>query len=77
MKLPIISGMKVIKAFKRIGFQQTRQRGDHVILRKDEPMKTVVSIPLHKTLAPGTLLSIIHKANLSREDFIKLLKKKL
>jgi predicted RNA binding protein YcfA (HicA-like mRNA interferase family) len=75
--LPIVSGKKVIKTFKKLGFYQTRQKGDHVILRKDKPQKAVVSIPLHKTLAPGTLLGILSKVNLTKDDFIKLLKKKL
>ena len=74
MKLPIISGKEVIKALNKIGFYKTRQRGDHVIMRKDEPRKTIVPVPLHKTIAPGTLLSIIQKANLTKEEFIGLLK---
>ena len=73
MKLPVVSGKEVIKVLNKIGFRQTRQRGDHVIMRKDEPQKTVVPVPLHKSIAKGTLLSIIHKANLTKEEFINLL----
>jgi len=30
MKLPIISGLDVIKRLKRVGFIATRQKGSHV-----------------------------------------------
>ncbi|MCD6480693.1 MAG: type II toxin-antitoxin system HicA family toxin [Thermoplasmata archaeon] len=34
MKLPLVSGMEVIKALHRAGFIVIRQRGSHVILQK-------------------------------------------
>ncbi|MBS3138186.1 type II toxin-antitoxin system HicA family toxin [Candidatus Woesearchaeota archaeon] len=32
-----------------------------------------IPVPLHKELAKGTLLSIIHQAGLTREEFMQLL----
>ena len=51
-ELPKISGKKAIKNFEKLGFSVVRQRGSHVILRKGS--KGCV-IPLHKSLAIGTL----------------------
>ena len=69
-KLPIISGMTAIETFEKMGFKKVRQRGSHVVLRKDN--KGCV-IPLHKELAIGTLKDILRQAGVSVEDFLKQL----
>jgi predicted RNA binding protein YcfA (HicA-like mRNA interferase family) len=66
-ELPRISGKEAIRAFERMGFRQVRQKGSHIVLRKDD--KGCV-IPLHKSLAPGTLRSAIKQAGISVEDFV-------
>jgi predicted RNA binding protein YcfA (HicA-like mRNA interferase family) len=71
-KLPVISGPALIKALKKAGFEEVRQRGSHVTLRKGE-YKTVV--PLHGELASGTLLGIMKQCGLGREDLLALLGK--
>lgn len=75
MKLPIISGDKVVKALFKIGFRLARQSGSHMILVKESEGKITVVVPKHKELAKGTLLSIISQSRLSREEFLRLLKK--
>ena len=47
-ELPRVSGNDVIKIFEKLGFKTVRQRGSHVVLRKDN--KGCV-IPVHKELA--------------------------
>ena len=32
--LPVVSGNELVRALKRTGFEQTRQRGSHVILER-------------------------------------------
>ncbi|MEK6582268.1 MAG: type II toxin-antitoxin system HicA family toxin, partial [Nitrospirota bacterium] len=59
-KLKRISGEKAIKRLEKLGFQQVRQRGSHVVMKKqtsDEEIGCVV--PLHKELAIGTLRGIL------------------
>ncbi|MCS6898082.1 MAG: type II toxin-antitoxin system HicA family toxin [Nitrospira sp.] len=34
-KLPCVAGARVIKALERLGFVKRRQRGSHVVLRRD------------------------------------------
>ena len=75
MKLPIVSGMDVVKALNKVGFRLSRQSGSHIILVKESKEKIVVVVPKHKEIARGTLLSIISQTRLSREEFLKLLKK--
>jgi len=55
-KLPSVSGERVVKALKRAGFVQLRQKGSHVSLEKridDRVWKTIV--PMHSEVARGTL----------------------
>ena len=56
-----------------MGFRIVRQRGSHVVMRKTE-MGCVV--PQHKELAVGTLKGILKQANVSIEEFIKVLNRK-
>jgi predicted RNA binding protein YcfA (HicA-like mRNA interferase family) len=67
VKLPRdLSGVDVIKALKRCGFNFARQSGSHAILRKGS--RTVV-VPQHKSIKPGTLKGVIEQAGLTVEEF--------
>lgn len=73
-KLPSVSGERVIRALKRAGFVEVRQKGSHVSLEKrtaDKVLKTVV--PTHSELAKGTLSDILKQSNLTLEEFLELL----
>ena len=70
MKLPLISGIEVIKRLKRAGFIATRQKGSHVRLEKYINEKTIkLTIPLHSELKKGTLNRIIKDSGLTLEEF--------
>ena len=66
-ELPRISGREAIEVFERIGFVRARQRGSHVVLRRGT---TGCVIPLHKSLAVGTLRSAIRQAGITPEEFV-------
>jgi len=73
MKLPILSGLEVIKRLKRNGFIATRQKGSHVRLERSIDGETIkLTVPLHDELKKGTLLRIIKDAQLTAEEFEKL-----
>lgn len=74
MKLPVISGFECVRALERAGFYVTRQRGSHIIMRRDTPPGRAV-VPNHKELKPGTLNDIIKEAGLTVEEFVALLRK--
>ncbi len=66
-KLPVLSGAEVIKALERLGFEQLRQRGSHVVLRRGN-LGTVV--PLHNELKTGTLAGILRQAGVTQDEFL-------
>jgi len=70
VRLPRVSGQQVVNALKRLGFVQTRQRGSHVVMRKDTSEGAVgCVVPMHREVATGTLHSILRQAKISSEDF--------
>ena len=73
-KLPVLSGKKLVAALKKAGFVEVRQKGSHISMQKvtlEKTYKTVV--PLHKEVAKGTLLDILHQTGLSKDDLLELL----
>jgi predicted RNA binding protein YcfA (HicA-like mRNA interferase family) len=51
-----VSGAETIRALERLGFERIRQRGNHVILKKQAPDgESGCVVPLHRELAIGTL----------------------
>jgi predicted RNA binding protein YcfA (HicA-like mRNA interferase family) len=71
-KLPRVSGAEVVAALHKVGFTKRRQRGSHIVMRRDEPFVQVV-VPDHKELDSGTLRAIIRQVGLSVDEFIALL----
>jgi len=74
-KLPRgLSGKEVIKVLERAGFYIKRRKGSHVVMRRDNPFTQVV-VPDHnnKSLDTGTLAWILDGANLSVQEFTKLI----
>lgn len=73
--LPALTSRKVIKALKKAGFIEDRQKGSHLVLVNSLTSKRVV-VPNHpgKTIKKPLLQSIIEDdADLTIEDFLKLL----
>jgi predicted RNA binding protein YcfA (HicA-like mRNA interferase family) len=71
-KLPVVSGEKAIRVLERLGFVRVRQRGSHVVLRKQTSEGELICVvPLHKELAVGTLRSILRQAKVMHEDFLE------
>ncbi len=72
-KLPRgLSGSHVIDALLKAGFYIKRQKGSHVIMRRDRPFAQV-SVPQHSTVDTGTLDNILEGAGLTVEQFVELL----
>ena len=72
MKLPLVSGKKLIKILSARGFEVARQRSSHIQM-KDKKGR-LVTIPIHsgKDVSIGILLKILRDAEISREEFIEL-----
>ena len=70
-ELPVVSGDQFISALERKGYGIARTRGSHVRMRC--PGRKPVTVPRHSALDRGTLRAILRTADISVEDFIKLL----
>ncbi len=72
-KLPSLTSQKVIKILERKGFVLDRAKGSHHIYYHYKSRSRVV-IPYHrKDLPKGTLIEILKKAGINKEELEKLL----
>ena len=73
MKLPIVSGMKIVKTLTKLGFEVKGRKGSHVTLEKKNGEIYRVTVPLHNELGRGLLKEIIIQSGYERKEFLKLL----
>lgn len=72
-KLPQVKTRQLVNIFTKQGFTITRQVGSHARLEHSDGRK--ITIAMHnKPIAPGTFNAILKQANMTRKDFLKLLK---
>lgn len=72
-RLPILSGKEIIKVLKKINYYQVRRRGSHIRLAC--PNKKSVTVPDYQIISRGLLRKILRDAEISIEEFLKLLSK--
>ena len=73
-KLKRVSGQEAIRSLQRLGFERVRQRGSHVVLKKETTEGEIgCVVPLHDELAIGTLHGILKQAKITPEEFIEML----
>ena len=70
--LPAISGRQARRAFEKVGWVFTRQRGSHMVLTKSG-ISANLSVPDHRELDRGLLRGLIRDAGLTVEQFAALL----
>jgi predicted RNA binding protein YcfA (HicA-like mRNA interferase family) len=73
-KFPRVTGDKLIKALRRAGFLEIRQRGSHVML--SHPDGRMTTVPIHKgeEIGIGLLKKILRDADIAPGEFQTLLK---
>ncbi len=74
MKLPRVSGAKVVRALLRAGFREAHVRGSHHYLHHPITGR-IVTVPVHSggEIAPKTLQSILAQVGLTVEEFSEFL----
>jgi len=73
-KLPSLTARKVVRALKRVGFVEDRQKGSHLVLiHPEKKVRTVVPVHQGRTIKEPLLRAIIRDANLSVDEFMELL----
>jgi predicted RNA binding protein YcfA (HicA-like mRNA interferase family) len=73
LKLPNISGKKLISLLEKIGFEVIRIRGSHHFIKHKDGRVTVIPVHANEDLGPGILTKIIKDIELKKEDILKLL----
>jgi len=73
-KLPRVDCQQLIGTLKRAGYEEERQRGSHLHMRRVVDGKRV-TVPVHKgRIVPiGTLHAIMRDADISIDEFRNLL----
>ena len=72
-RLPQTSGRDVVKALRRVGYQEDHMRGSHIVLRQSEAPFRRLTVPDHNPLVKGTLRAIIRQPGLTVDEFIILM----
>ena len=73
-KLPIVKGKELLKALLEAGFYIHHQAGSHARLFHRARPELKVTVPIHsKDIPKGVLKRILRQADLSTEEFLRLL----
>ncbi|MFB8790323.1 MAG: type II toxin-antitoxin system HicA family toxin [Potamolinea sp.] len=71
-RLPRISSREAIRTLEHLGFEQVRQTGCHVVMKKQTPNGEIgCVVPVHRELKIGTLSGILQQAQVTPEEFIE------
>jgi predicted RNA binding protein YcfA (HicA-like mRNA interferase family) len=72
VKLPRdVSGIELIKALQKLGYNPVRQKGSHVVLL--HASGKIIVVPLHKRLKTGLLKAIMKEVGITNDELIQLL----
>ena len=74
-KLPQIKPRNIEKVLTKLGFVPRSGKDSHVVLKHPEDRRTVVS-GHNRPVRIGTLRAILRQADITTDEFLKLLKKK-
>jgi predicted RNA binding protein YcfA (HicA-like mRNA interferase family) len=70
-KAPVLSGEQLIRALEKFGYSRVRQKGSHVRLRHpSDSGRKPVTVPLHPTIAIGTLRRILRDAQIAIDELL-------
>jgi predicted RNA binding protein YcfA (HicA-like mRNA interferase family) len=71
MRLSLLSGREICKALEKLGYVKARQRGSHIRLKC--PGRKSVTVPNYKEVSQVLLRKILRDAEITIEEFLKLL----
>lgn len=73
-RIPPLTAEKLLRILFKLGFKPKRRKGSHLILAKSNRL---IVVPVHKgrEIPRGTLGNILKQAGISKQEFLKLLKK--
>jgi predicted RNA binding protein YcfA (HicA-like mRNA interferase family) len=71
--LPTITGSKLIRALRKIGFEVIRIKGSHHFLQHSDGRCTVVPVHRGEAIGRGLLAQILRDCEISREEIQTML----
>ena len=75
-KLKPLKSRELIRALKKLGFFEHRQKStSHLIMKHRDGRRTVIAIHGGKDIPIGTLRGILHDIQIKPEELLDLLKK--
>jgi len=72
-RLPRIRATEAIAALRKVGFEVVRVKGSHHVLVRPDGRTTVIPVHAGEDLGPGLLRQILCDAELTVDEFRKLL----
>ena len=70
---PAVTGQRLIKALRKLGFEVRRRKGSHNFLQHVDGRCTVVPVHAGETIGRGLLSQIIRDCEISTEELKKFL----
>ena len=70
---PSVTGVKIVKALGKFGFEVVRSRGSHRFMQHADGRCTVVPVHRGETLGRGLLARILKDCDISRDELLEKL----
>ena len=75
-RLPILTGLEVIKILEKVGFKTVRQKGSHVFLKHLDNRATIIPVHKGKDVDRSLLRKILRDTKISPDEFLKIFSNK-
>jgi len=73
-RLPILTGLELIKILEKVGFKTIRQKGNHVFLKHQDSRTTIIPVHKGKDVDRALLRKILRDTKISPDEFKDILK---
>jgi predicted RNA binding protein YcfA (HicA-like mRNA interferase family) len=73
-KLARLTGLEVVAALKRAGFEILRIKGSHHFVGHPDGRRTVVPVHRGEVIGPGLMLKILKDCEMERDEFMTFVK---
>jgi len=71
--IPAVTGQRLIKALRKMGFEVIRRKGSHNFLQHVDGRCTVIPVHAGETIGRGLLSQIMRDCEISAEELKKFL----
>lgn len=73
-KLARLTGVEVVAALKKAGFEILRIKGSHHFIGHADGRRTVVPVHRGEVIGPGLMLKILRDCEMERDEFMTFVK---